>query len=411
MMYKTFAAALTATLTVALTAGALLAPAATGVPAGASLPGALESGASLPGVSLPGALLSGASLPGVAASLGATVGRALPDPDATGSLRIERVYSDGSHATDIVDVTACLLTHDGAGGALDLTTIAGWARAADLTQEEAEALPCAESWTSPTVGGIAVFEDLPLGVYLVTNTYNAGTSAGSDASPAFVITIPQTNTAGDGWIYDVVAFPKGQDPYAHIGGIVWYDANRNGLFDDDEDLVEGVRVTLFGPPASAADGGAGAALPVVGVTYTDEDGWWEFTYRPVEVKTVRFDLDPINAGADTFEFTIQGLDSYAHPVTGYADPVQLIIRDWVFVDAGIVREAGPTPPPATPSPSPSPGEPTPTAPPTQPQRPDLPVTGAAIAGALFLGAGALGGGLCLKLAAKRRRSEADTPAA
>ncbi|MCL1900559.1 MAG: pilin N-terminal domain-containing protein, partial [Promicromonosporaceae bacterium] len=227
--------------------------------------------------------------------------RSLPDPNEAGTLTVTRLKSDGGPATDRTAVTAYHLPEDAAGGALDLTTNAGWQRAANLTLDEALEVPRGPASSQPTRGGIAVFTDLPLGVYLVTSTY---TDTGAEASPPFVITIPQTNAAGDGWVYEVEAFPKAGEPLAHLGGVVWYDANANGLFDEGEETVEGVRVTVYG----AARPGSRSALDV---TYTDEEGWWEFTYLPVDSKIVRFDLDPLNRGGEYFEFTLPGLDSAA----------------------------------------------------------------------------------------------------
>lgn len=50
-----------------------------------------------------------------------------------------------------------------------------------------------------------VWEDLPLGVYLVKET---STPEGVIQSNDFIVSIPMTNATGDGWIYDVVAEPK-----------------------------------------------------------------------------------------------------------------------------------------------------------------------------------------------------------
>ncbi|MCL1900061.1 MAG: pilin N-terminal domain-containing protein [Promicromonosporaceae bacterium] len=373
------------------------------------LTAAVAASAAFATVSAPG-LTSGAVVAVLPAAPAAGLAvRALPDPGQLGMLRVARLYQDGTPAADLATVTVYHLAEDAAGGALDLATNAGWQRAAALSLDEALEVPRGPARAEATVGGVVVFTDLPLGVFLVTSTY---TDTGVEASAPFVITIPQTNAAGDGWVYEVEAFPKAGEPLAHLGGVVWYDANANGLFDEGEETVEGVRVTVF-------NGQSPLARAVVGVTYTDEEGWWEFTYLPVDVKIVRFDLDPINNGGEYFEFTLPGLDSDADPETGYADPVQLIARDWVFVDAGVVYtnndETVIVPP--TPDPTPTPeASPTPSPSPTPPGggnvggRPDLPVTGATIAGVLLLGTGALTGGLFLKLGAKRRRAETDSPA-
>lgn len=91
---------------------------------------------------------------------------------------------------------------------IDLSTNAGWLAASDLTLAGAAA---ATAGVTPLTGtsaadGTVVFEDLPLGVYLVTETdYPAG------AVPAapFLVTLPLTHpTSLSSWLYDVHVYPK-----------------------------------------------------------------------------------------------------------------------------------------------------------------------------------------------------------
>lgn len=57
-------------------------------------------------------------------------------------------------------------------------------------------------------GGIATASDLPQGLYLVVEQANEAVT--SSAAP-FVVPVPMTNSAGDGWITDVHVYPKNED--------------------------------------------------------------------------------------------------------------------------------------------------------------------------------------------------------
>ncbi|MCL1899210.1 MAG: hypothetical protein FWG11_01585 [Promicromonosporaceae bacterium] len=357
-----------------------------------------------------------------AAPLGATplavapVSLALPDPamDGHASLTVSRVL-DGLPAPDDVTVGLYLLPHAAGGEPIDLTTRAGWNLAADLTLAEALTLPRTAIGAAPTVGGTALFSDLPLGLFLVTITYLDG----EEAHEPFIVSVPRTNDAGNGWNYHVLVQPKATPPiWAHIGGIVWYDANRNGLFDEGEEVVPGVTVHVYVAPLDSAVDGAGRPRTVapsststllpdpreveggatrVLTTVTDENGEWLLQYQPVIVKQVTYVIDGVTVHGSPVEFTIYGGDSHADPRSGVAAPIQLIAFDTVFLDAGVVREA----PAATPTPSPTPT--------LRPTPPGLPVTGGTLAG-LFIGLGAVGGGLAIKKLSDRRRDAEETTA-
>ncbi|MCL1900279.1 MAG: hypothetical protein FWG11_07205, partial [Promicromonosporaceae bacterium] len=86
--------------------------------------------------------------------------------------------------------------------------------------------------------------------------------------------------------------------------------------------------------------------------------------------------------------TLPGLDSAADPATGYADPVRLIARDWVLVNAGIVSvQDGGIDLPPTPTPPPGGGGG------SVGGRPALPITGATIAGFLAVAGGLIAVGI------------------
>lgn len=71
--------------------------------------------------------------------------------------------------------------------------------------------------TTDTLGGvegIAKLIDLPLGIYLVTETASPDKVTGPVAP--FLVSIPMTTVAGDDWLYDVEVFPKNETTYGEI---------------------------------------------------------------------------------------------------------------------------------------------------------------------------------------------------
>lgn len=90
---------------------------------------------------------------------------------------------------------------------IDLATNAGWTAAAALTPAQAAAQAATQGSTATTDGaGRATFGNLPLGLYLVTETrYPAGVIP----SAPFLVTLPMTDPTGGGsWLYDVHVYPK-----------------------------------------------------------------------------------------------------------------------------------------------------------------------------------------------------------
>ncbi|MGO4587192.1 SpaH/EbpB family LPXTG-anchored major pilin, partial [Arthrobacter sp. 2RAF6] len=90
---------------------------------------------------------------------------------------------------------------------IDLTTNAGWTAAAALTPAQAAAQAASPGTTTTTgAAGTATLGNLPLGLYLVTET---GYPAGVTPSAPFLVTLPTTDPAGgNGWLYDVNVYPK-----------------------------------------------------------------------------------------------------------------------------------------------------------------------------------------------------------
>ena len=155
--------------------------------------------------------------------LAATVTRApsLVDLDATktGSITIHKLVKDANNGTTagngLEDATATGDPLDGATFTVekltnvDLTTQAGWEKLAgfngNVDKAKADGVDAAVTKTTAG-GGLAKFDSLPLGAYVVTETV---TPAGYVGSKPFIITVPMTHpTDLNKWVYDVHAYPK-----------------------------------------------------------------------------------------------------------------------------------------------------------------------------------------------------------
>ena len=155
--------------------------------------------------------------------LAATTERApsLVDLDATrkGSIKIHKLVKDDTNGTTagngLEDATATGTPLDGVTFTVekltnvDLTTQAGWEKLAGYNGnvDTAKAGGTDAAITKTTAGGgLAVFDGLTVGAYLVTET---ATPPGYVGSKPFIITVPMTHpTDLNKWVYDVHAYPK-----------------------------------------------------------------------------------------------------------------------------------------------------------------------------------------------------------
>ena len=155
--------------------------------------------------------------------LAATTERApsLVDLDATrtGSITIHKLVKNDSNGTTagngLEDANASGDPLDGAKFSverltnLDLTTQAGWEKLASYDGNVAAAKNDgvdAAVAKKTDADGLAKFDSLPLGAYIVTETE---TPAGYVGSKPFIITVPMTHpTDLNKWVYDVHAYPK-----------------------------------------------------------------------------------------------------------------------------------------------------------------------------------------------------------
>ena len=155
--------------------------------------------------------------------LAATTERApsLVDLDATrkGSITIHKLVKNDTNGTTagngLEDANASGDPLDGATFTVekltnvDLTTQAGWEKLAayngnvDTAKADGADAPVTKTTAG---GGLATFDSLPLGAYVVTETV---TPAGYVGSKPFIITVPMTHpTDLNKWVYDVHAYPK-----------------------------------------------------------------------------------------------------------------------------------------------------------------------------------------------------------
>lgn len=153
------------------------------------------------------------------------------NPDAPASLTIEKyagfpIAGPGEYqdSIDLPGLAAEFTVRQVTGPGLDLTTQAGWAKVNSLlarvddetSAEQAitdEGLTLAEPGVTKTTaqeGGagpyLAKFEDLSVGVYLVTES----DVPGHQGADPFFVTLPYVETDGTGWKYDRKVQPKNQ---------------------------------------------------------------------------------------------------------------------------------------------------------------------------------------------------------
>ncbi|UVJ38777.1 SpaH/EbpB family LPXTG-anchored major pilin [Arthrobacter sp. CJ23] len=142
------------------------------------------------------------------------------DPSQTGSLTIHK-YQTPATPTNLPNNGTALTPAQLAGltpmagvtftvqkvNNIDLTTNAGWTAAAALTPAQAAAQAATPGSTVITdAAGTATLGNLPLGLYLVTET---GYPAGVTPASPFLVTLPMTDPVNESnWIYNVNAYPK-----------------------------------------------------------------------------------------------------------------------------------------------------------------------------------------------------------
>ncbi|MCH1881988.1 SpaH/EbpB family LPXTG-anchored major pilin [Agrococcus sp. ARC_14] len=258
----------------------------------------------------------------VAAGLGAAavatfavLGGALPasaapsniDPAAVGSISVHK-FAEPADATGlpnngtVVDTTGLTplvgveFTVERVTG-IDLTTNAGWDAAAALTPATAGPLAAVDAITTDATG-TAVFDELPLGVYLVTETAPGANQIAIETAPFLVtVPLPQNNT----WLYDVHVYPK--NSLTAIDKIV-DDSAARGLGDE-------ISWTITADvPEIAADDTLSSF--VIADSLDARLGYVSATVTGVNVSLVAADYQLVQSGQDvSVTFTTAGLTKLA----------------------------------------------------------------------------------------------------
>lgn len=176
------------------------------------------------------ALVAGMIIPASAAPI-------IPDPNALGSLTVTKLSNPGgtldpatglpttppTGAELLAGATFQLEPVASIGGVpVDLNTDAGWQAIADATPADLIAGDLGSPVTTDvtpadrttTAAGTVVWDALPIGLYLVTETQAPGGHVGSNP---FFVTVPITNpTTLTDWVYDVYVYPKNSETTVEI---------------------------------------------------------------------------------------------------------------------------------------------------------------------------------------------------
>lgn len=184
--------------------------------------------------------------------------------------------------------------HDGT--ALDLTTFEGWNALDGLTASDLDDTTVygADASATTDAAGLALFNDLDLGVYLVTETEKPA-HVSSTVAP-FLLTIPTPN--GNLWNYDVHSYPKNSTT----------SINKTVQDNDQKAIGDSIVWTIdVGVPALSGDEEHSKFeitdnLPEE-VEYTSS----VVEFDGVEVDASNYDIDVDSEGNPTLSLTAAGL--------------------------------------------------------------------------------------------------------
>ncbi|MEZ4605643.1 MAG: SdrD B-like domain-containing protein [Deinococcales bacterium] len=123
------------------------------------------------------------------------------------------------------------------------------------------------------------------------------------------------------------------DAIASLGDRVWKDANENGIQDEGEAGVAGIRVNLW-----VDDNNDGMPDRQVATTVTDENGFYSFTnLEPGIAYIVQFEAMPSMPFTSTNQGDDDALDSDVNPNTGITAPIILAPgENNTTIDAGLI---------------------------------------------------------------------------
>lgn len=206
--------------------------------------------------------------------------QAIPDPTITSTLTVHKLIgaetttqANGEVMTDPAGTTRI----NGIGFTIEevnvnLTTPEGWEQAKDYASDPVNAPLKSGGYTANATtdrvsgqDGKAVFNNVPMGLYKVTEQISYWTP--TDARPGseqnesvlpgapFLVYLPMTNAAGDGWNTDVNAYPKGSRQTVHLA-----------VNDRDKQVGDDIIYTATSP------------VPPTMTTATAPDGKYDFIF-------------------------------------------------------------------------------------------------------------------------------------
>lgn len=139
---------------------------------------------------------------------------AVIDTDKPVKLTIHKYEMDPADYEDLVNGYKGTGTADDADQVptsakpLDHVTFAAYPVEANYTSTEIPTGVAATASVTTENGGIAVFDNLSQGRYLIVETDKPAHV--TDTTPNFLVDLPMTNPEGDGWNYDVHVYPKNE---------------------------------------------------------------------------------------------------------------------------------------------------------------------------------------------------------
>lgn len=265
------------------------------------------------------------------------------DTSKTGSLTIHKYEYNGTGGSATGESTDVIPTPDASLGIEDAKGLNGVTfkvtKVADLTDyytatpsdfitlEAAQtkaASATTNTYTQTTAtkdgkDGIAVFSDLPLGIYLVQEISAPSQITGTVQD--FLVSIPMTNNAGDDWLYDVHVFPKNKSTYGEVV------LQKQGKIGNDEATNLKDATFVLQEKNNEQSWTTNETVGTDGVLTTGEDG--KITVSDLAPGTYRFvetgvpsNTGYIMDGATTYEFEITnegkvkiGENTITNPIT------------------------------------------------------------------------------------------------
>ncbi|MFO7632506.1 MAG: SdrD B-like domain-containing protein [Caldilinea sp.] len=162
---------------------------------------------------------------------------------------------------------------------------------------------------------------------IIDNLLGEGASLDAVRTPTFTVEPGQTYLDVDAGLVDLSGANS-----VDINGIVWLDANRDGIRQPDETTrIPGVIVELY----RVTDGQPNQITKVDQMT-TDGDGFYEFLGLDAGIYFVKVIIPPVyqiteqNAGDDS------AIDNDVNPITGESELLVLSIET-VVIDAGVYQ--------------------------------------------------------------------------